>query len=191
MEKSDKKLEGVKFVYFDIGNVLFSFSGGIESLAKLFDKPFDEVKKYWLSRDNDICRGVSKPQDFWNEAKFFFNYKGDDINFVDFWVKHFFKIQKGHDLAIQLSKSYKIGLITNIYPEVFEKVVHSELMPQIDWDCVIKSCGYGFVKPERELFEVALKKTGFKADEVLLIDDIQENCDKAIENGWRSVLFKQ
>lgn len=64
-------------------------------------------------------------------------------------------------------------------------------MPQIDWDYVIKSCDYGFVKPERELFDIALKKTGLKADEVLLIDDIQENCDKAIENGWRSMLFKQ
>ena len=46
MKKLDKKLEGVKFVYFDIGNVLFSFSGGLESMAKLFNKPFDEVKKY-------------------------------------------------------------------------------------------------------------------------------------------------
>lgn len=64
-------------------------------------------------------------------------------------------------------------------------------MPQIDWNCVIKSCDYGFVKLERELFDVALKKTGFKPGEVLLIDDIQENCNKAVENGWRSLLFKQ
>lgn len=191
MKKLSDNLEGVKFIYFDIGNVLFSFSGGLESLTRLFDKSIEEVKNYWLTKDDDICRGVLNPQDFWDEAKQYFNYKGDDIKFVDFWVEHFYKIQKGHDLAFKLSKSYKIGLITNIYPEVFEKVVHSDLIPQIDWDCIIKSCDYGFVKPERELFNIALKKTGLKADEILLIDDIQENCDKAIENGWRSVLFKQ
>lgn len=185
------EIKGVKFVYFDIGNVLFSFSGGLENIAKLFNEPLDELKSYWLSKDNDICRGLLSPQEFWNQAKKFFNYQGDDINFVDFWVKYFSKIQKGHDLALRLSKSYKIGLITNIYPEVFEKVVHSDLMPQIDWTYVIKSCDYGFVKPERELFDIALKKTGFNANEVLLVDDIQENCDKATENGWRSILFKQ
>jgi len=101
------KMQSVKFVYFDIGNVLFSFSGGLESLAKLFNKPLDEVKSYWFSKDNDICRGVLKPQVFWNEAKQFFNYKGEDVNFVDFWVKHFSKIQKGHELAIHSQRVTK------------------------------------------------------------------------------------
>lgn len=191
MKKLDNNLEGIKFVYFDIGNVLFSFSGGLERLAELFNKPFDEIKSYWMSKDNEICRGKLDPQEFWNQAKKYFKYNGDDINFVDFWIDHFKKIEKGHELALRLSKIYKIGLITNIYPKVFEKVVHSELMPQIDWNCVIKSCDYRFVKPERELFDIALKKTGIKAGEVLLIDDIQENCDKAVENGCRSLLFKQ
>ena len=100
-------MQSVKFVYFDIGNDLFSFSGGLESLAKLFNKPLDEVKSYWFSKDNDICRGVLKPQVFWNEAKQFFNYKGEDVNFVDFWVKHFSKIQKGHELAIHSQRVTK------------------------------------------------------------------------------------
>lgn len=143
---------GIKFVYFDIGNVLFSFSGGLERLAELFNKPLDEIKSYWMSKDNEICRGKLDPQEFWNQAKKHFKYNGDDINFVDFWIDHFLKIEKGHKLALRLSKYYKIGLITNIYPKVFEKVVHSKLMPQVNWNCVIKSCDYGFVKPERESY---------------------------------------
>lgn len=189
MEEISKNMEGVKFVYFDVGNVLFSFSKGLENLAQKFSRSPDKVKKYWRSKDDDMCRGIFKPQEFWNQSKQHFKYSGPDINFVDFWIDHFAKIQKGHDLAYKLAKDFQVGLFTNAYPEVIEKVISTDLMPKINWATVIKSCDYGFIKPERELFDIALKKTYFKANEIVLIDDIQENCDKAIENGWRSILF--
>lgn len=185
-----EKLKGVKFVYFDVGNVLISFSGGLDNLAELLNKPLEDVTDYWRSKDDDICRGKISPQKFWIEAKQKFNYSGEDINFVDFWIKHFTKIKKGHDLAYELSKDFQLGLLTNAYPTVIEKIITTDLMPNIKWTQVIKSCDYGFVKPERELFDVALEKTGFKANEVILIDDLKENCDKAIEYGWRSLVFK-
>jgi FMN phosphatase YigB (HAD superfamily) len=190
ISKIDKKLRGVKFVYFDVGNVLFSFSGGLETLAKKFARPLGEIKTYWRSKDDDMCRGKLDPQEFWKLARNRFKYIGDDINFIDFWVSHFTKIQKGHDLAYKLSRDFQVGLLTNAYPQVIEKVLPTGLMPEIKWSQVVKSCDYKFVKPERELFDVALEKTGFKANEVILIDDLEDNCDKAVENGWKSIVFK-
>lgn len=184
-----EKLRGVKFVYFDVGNVLISFSGGLDSLAELLNKPPEDVTDYWRSKDNDICRGKLNPQTFWNEAKHKFNYSGNDINFIDFWIKHFSKIQKGHNLANKLTKDFQIGLLTNAYPQVIENIILTDLMPNIKWSQIVKSCDYGLVKPEREFFDVALEKTGFKANEVILIDDIQKNCDKAVEYGWKSQVF--
>lgn len=183
------KVNGVKFVYFDVGNVLFSFSGGLEKLARMFEKPLQDVQSYWRSKDDDICRGKLKPQEFWNLARNKFKYEGDDINFVDFWVSHFVKIQEGHDLAYKLAKNFQIGLLTNAYPTVIESVMGTDLLPNIQWVTIVKSCDYGFVKPERELLDVALKKTGFKASEIILIDDLKDNCNKVIEYGWRSIVF--
>lgn len=143
---------GVKFVYFDVGNVLFSFQGGLESLSKKFNVPLASVKEYWRSQDDDICRGKLTPQQFWNNSKVKFGYSGEDMDFVNFWINHFSKIQQGHDLAIKLSKNFQLGLLTNAYPNVINRVINTDLMPKIKWMNIVQSCDLGFVKPERESY---------------------------------------
>ena len=105
-----EQLKGVKFVYFDVGNVLFSFSSGLEKLSRMFNVPLPRVTTFWRSKDDDMCRGLLDPQDFWDLLKKEFDYSGTDINFVEFWIKNFKKIQSGHDLAISLSSGWK-GLV--------------------------------------------------------------------------------
>lgn len=185
-----ERLSGVKFVYFDVGNVLFSFSGGLEKLSTMYNVPLSKIESFWRSKDDDMCRGRLDPQTFWQELKKEFTYTGEDINFIEFWIKNFKRIKFGHDFANTLSKDFQIGLLTNAYPNVIESVLGTDLMPQIKWVKIVKSCDYGFIKPEGELFKAALEKTGFKASEVMLIDDVENNCTKAEALGWKSLLFK-
>lgn len=188
--KIGEKLSGVKFIYFDVGNVLFSFSGGLEKLSTMYNVPLSKITSFWRSKDDGICRGLLDPQDFWNQMKSEFSYSGTDINFVDFWVNNFKRIQSGHDLAISLSENFQLGLLTNVYPRVIERVLNTDLMPAIQWATIVKSCDHGFIKPETELFGLALAKTGFKASQVMLVDDIENNCTKAETLGWKGLVFK-
>lgn len=185
-----EKLKGVKFVYFDVGNVFFSFADGLEKLSRMYNVPLPKVMFFWRSKDDDMCRGKLDPQDFWYLMKKEFDYTGQDINFVDFWIRNFEKIQKGHDLANSLSGSFQLGLLTNAYPGVIEAVLQTGLIPSIKWASIIKSCDFGYIKPETELFDHALTKTGFKPHEVMLVDDIVINCSKVEDLGWKSLEFK-
>jgi len=180
-----EKLKRVKFVYFDVGNVFYSFEGGLEKLSRMYNVPSHKIISFWRSKDDDMCRGKLDPQDFWYGLKKEFGYTGEDINFIHFWIKHFKKIKLGHDLANTLSRDFSLGLLTNAYPNVIETVLHTELK----WASIVKSCDSGFIKPEKELFDTALKKTGFMAHEVMLIDDIEKNCEKAKEFGWKGLVF--
>lgn len=59
----------VRFIYFDVGNVLFKFSDGIEGLAKLTGSTFEQCYSVWREMDDSVCKGITDPQDIWNQVK--------------------------------------------------------------------------------------------------------------------------
>ena len=48
----------------------------------------------------------------------------------------------------------------------------------------------GHAKPEREYFDYILEHEQVKAEEILFIDDMEENCESAANLGIRAYLFK-
>lgn len=83
---------------------------------------------------------------------------------------------------------YKVGILTN---NVIEWESHWRSMIQLDEyaDVIVDSCKFGCRKPDRKIFEIAQKLTNTKAQENLLIDDVQENCEAASKMGWKSIQF--
>lgn len=57
----------IRFAYFDLGGVVFNFSGGLEQISQDIHIPFEEIVAYWRSLDNQICLGDLTPQDFWEK----------------------------------------------------------------------------------------------------------------------------
>ena len=53
----------------------------------------------------------------------------------------------------------------------------------------IISCECGFVKPEREIYELLLSRYGLSPDETIFIDDREENVAAAAELGITPFLF--
>src|SRR5437868_2281738 len=105
--------EKIDFIYFDIGNVIFNFQGGLEELAKITNSSLDICTTVWKSLDDDVCKGIKNPQDIWTEIKKATNFEGEDINFIEFWVSHFKPIKETHTIIASLSRSYPIGLLSN------------------------------------------------------------------------------
>ena len=44
-------------------------------------------------------------------------------------------------------------------------------------------------KPYKPIYELAQKKSGFEANEILFIDNSQKNIDTARELGWQTFLY--
>lgn len=182
----------IRFVYFDLGGVVFSFSGGLEAIANKVGRSLEDITAYWRSQDDAICRGELQPQQFWNNLASQFHYNGANFDFLDFWISHFQPIQQTHDAMRALqSDGTQIGILTNIYPGVFERAIDTGAIPDLEYQVVVKSCELGIVKPDLQIFRHALTQTNFGPGEVLFIDDRVENTQVAKKLKWNGILFEK
>ena len=132
-----------KLALFDVGGVLLRFMGGVEALSAKTNLPYARCREIWLELDDSICRGETQPQELWNRIKKESSYTGEDIDFVSFWVNHFKPNHQVHKLIRNVSKNNAVGLLTNIYPGVYQKAVESGNIPNIPYALVLQSCETG------------------------------------------------
>ena len=195
MKELLKSLENTKqpirFAYFDLGGVVFSFSGGLKTMANNLNVPIESVESYWRAHDDQICLGKLTPQDFWVKLVSHFGSGEKELDFLEMWIDHFKPISETHEAMRQLdSDGVQIGLLTNIYPGVLDKAVERGCVPELPYHSVIQSCEVGIVKPDKQIFDIALARTNYLPSEVLFIDDREENTKIASSIGWNVHLFK-
>lgn len=180
----------IEVAFFDLGGVVFSFHGGLEALAQAVNKPLSEVTAYWLSRDNDICRGILAPQQFYKELVSHFGVGDPDMDFLQFWTSHFDPIIATHVAMEDIqSRGVSLGILTNIYPEVFNIAISMGVIPNLDYAVIVQSSELGIVKPDLKIFSQALQTAGVLPGQAILIDDRVENTDVAEVLGWHSLRF--
>src|SRR5205085_7383192 len=92
-------------------------------------------------------------------------------------------------LLQKLSNKYPIGLLTNIYPIVFEKIYSKRMIPQVKYAAIVQSCDYGIVKPSLEIFKIAQKEAHVEAEEILFIDDSIRHLNAAQSLHWQVKKF--
>ena len=99
---------------------------------------------------------------------------------------------KSNDPVINIAKSlkkqgYKIGYLSNTeIPAIafFKKQKYDFL------DVSVFSCLEGYVKPEKEIYEITLNRLGVKPEEAIFIDDKEIHIEAAKKLGINTVLFK-
>ncbi len=81
---------------------------------------------------------------------------------------------------------YKIGVISNM-----SKVMVSNINGSGGYDpfsVVINSCEVGFMKPGREIYDIALDRAGEHPEKCLFIDDLEANLVYPASLGMKTVL---
>lgn len=111
-------------------------------------------------------------------------------HFLEFWVSHLHSNIEVHKLVEELSSTYEIGIITNMYPNLFDIILEKNIVPDIKYSFVIKSCDIGYCKPDKEIYEYALEQVQRKGD-ILFTDDGLLNLEIPKEMGWKTVHFKK
>lgn len=190
LNKETLSYSNVKFIYFDVGDVLLRFAGGLSDISNLVGLPYEDCLRVWEEMDDSICRGETDPQKLWERIKAVSNYKGKDINFVPFWVDHFEPIPEVHDLVRKLSRDREVGILTNIYPGVFPLAFDTRKIPRIPYASVIQSSEVHFVKPEQAIYDLAKKRAGIKPEEILFVDNNPAFLTPADSKGWNTFLFE-
>jgi FMN phosphatase YigB (HAD superfamily) len=185
----------IKFVYFDVGGVVIrDFSGtnkweelktgmGIkpdqtESFNEIFDKYEPEV---CVGRDVETLVPMLKEK---------LGLKlPDNYSFLHDFVDRFEKNESIWPVIEVLKGKYKIGLLTNMYPNMLDAIYKAGLMPNITWDVTIDSSIEKVRKPQTEIFQLAQDKSGFKGEEILFIDNGVKHVYAAKQFGWQGFVY--
>ena len=89
----------------------------------------------------------------------------------------------------QLKDVYKIGMLSNIGREWIDSFFTKHQLHEL-FDEVVLSGEEGIVKPNPAIFELAAARLGVEPSQCIMIDDIPENCDGAIEAGMVGIHFQ-
>jgi len=179
----------ITFVYFDVGGVLLNFSGSVASLANVLNAPFQEVYDFWVVRDDALNLGTLTAGEFWQKLKTHFRYKGQDIDVVDLWITNFRAITETHAFVRKVSRTHKIGLLTNAMPGTVAKTRALGHIPRARFAAVIESSVLGITKPNPEIYTIAQQRAGVAAGEILFIDDNAINLRQAHISGFHTYHF--
>jgi FMN phosphatase YigB (HAD superfamily) len=182
----------IKFIYFDLGGVFFHWQQAVKDLADYFNRPLEEFNKIRITNEDAVCRGKISIDDYWQKYVNGLNLNHPkDFDFSDFFVSHFIAIPETHRLVKELILEYPIGILTNVFPTIYEKQIILKLVPALDYNPVIQSDQVGLVKPEEGIFRLAQEKCGFTGNEIFYIDDIKQNVEVAFKLGWKTYWFNE
>ncbi|MCA9323635.1 HAD-IA family hydrolase [Candidatus Saccharibacteria bacterium] len=93
------------------------------------------------------------------------------------------------EYILELRKTYKVGMLSNIGKGGFERLFEDGFLEQY-FDAAIESSALGFAKPEPEAYETVADQLGVRLDECVFTDDRQVYIDGATAVGMKAILFK-
>jgi putative hydrolase of the HAD superfamily len=92
------------------------------------------------------------------------------------------------DFIRSLRPRCKTGIISNAWGDLREYIVRNRLDDA--FDALIISAEIGMIKPQTEVYDLALKQFQVKAEEAAFIDDMPANITAANALGLHGILFR-
>ena len=186
----------IKFVYFDVGGVAildFSKTNKWKDVTKelgLNEKESKQFIEYWERLAPKIHIGLNINNVF-NEEKKKYDLKiSTDYSLLkDGFVSRFELNKSIWPVVDYAKKNFKVGLLTNQYPDMLDEIKKENLMPPVVWDVEIDSSIVKLQKPDEAIYKLAEKLANVKGSEIFFIDNSQEHIDGAKDFGWQTFLY--
>jgi len=186
--------EKIDNIIFDIGGVILhvDFMPAIEALADESRLEPDHVMREIFASPElkDYDRGRIGPEDFFRALRTRLKVAMDAQKMRRLWDDIFRENTPVADVIRAWHGTRPMFLISNTcqsHVEQFEK--------QFDLFGLFKdrvySCDVGLLKPDAEIYRLAIRKFGVEPSRTLFIDDKPENVDGAREAGLQAIHFKR
>ncbi len=186
----------IKFIYLDVGGVVvLDFSktnkwiemtealGVNEFNRKKFDNIFSEFEPKICVNKKTLGEFIDAVN---NELKLNIP---KDYSMLDDFVNRFESNISINPIIVRLSKNYKLGLLTNMYPGMFDKIKARKILPEVKWDIIIDSSVVGCMKPQDNIYELAEKKVNSSPKSILFIENTITHINAAKKRGWKTLLY--
>ena len=184
----------IKSVISDLGKVIIFFDNHIffrkiekycpYSLSEILDK---------VARNMELVSSFDKgritPVEFYRKVKKTLKAKIDFEQFYAIYNDIFWLNPPVLEILKKLRPQYRLILLSNTDQMRFSFI--TKKLPQILlFDAYVLSFEVGYMKPESEIYHIALEKAGATAGECLFIDDRQENIEAAQRIGINCIHFQ-
>ena len=168
----------IKGVIFDFGGVIHSFDFGMffRSLGGWTDRTFGEMSSLvagsGLPRKYEL--GEISSWEFYHGTANLCGLRVTEEEFVRAFVAIFTPIEPTICLIRSLSRSYRLGLLSNTNEWHFERHIRSVEIFSL-FDAVTLSFQVRAMKPAEAIYRDMLEKIGFPPEECVFVDDLEEN----------------
>lgn len=186
----------IQAIIFDLGNVLIGFDHRIAVKKIQSHTPLQEREIYDLFFDSkltqDFEKGKINPLEFFEKVKGLLDLKISYEQFLPIWNEIFFRKPETEEFIRALSPELVLVLLSNINKLHYDYCIDhfSSSISLFDFDKVIPSCATGFVKPQKEIYELAILAAGVELERIVYVDDRQDLIEAATGYGLRSIQFK-
>ena len=175
-------MKAIEWIFFDIGSTLTDESKVYERRFKKIAELADVSEEYVLKKVVEYCEN---------------NQKGDlaVIKLLGVekpvWEHQYEILYKDTEMCLKdLSQKYKIGVIANQEFGTEKRLIDFGIRKYID--VIVASAEEGVAKPDKRIFEIALKKAGCKAEKAVMVGDrIDNDIVPAKETGMKTIWIKQ
>ncbi len=188
-KRREHSKSGIGFVYFDVNDCLVQFyHRAFTHIAADADVPADVPETLFWHYNDQICRGDMTMAEF-NRTL------GGQLRLPGFdWTAYYLESTEPTpgmaELVAWAAKRYGIGLLTNSMPGMVDRLREQHLLPDVQFDVIIDSSEAHQLKPERAIYDLALERSGCRADELLFVDDSRTNIMAAERLGWHVLHFE-
>jgi len=182
----------VEAVIFDMGGVVLEskVEEVYTALARDLSVDADKLTRVFKNHQGELLSGKMTAATFAELA-------GDVLHiepgrFVEQWKKSYLGVrvvnQEVFGLVKRLKYDYRVALVSNVsdlHAEINrERGLYTHFKP------AILSCEAGFYKPQKGIFELALKKLELPADSCIIIDDRKEQLDVPAQMGFKTIWYQ-
>ncbi len=192
----------IKFVYFDLGNILVSFDPQIacQNIANLFGVTTKQAETavYDSGLEDRYEHGQISADDFHNQVQRELGPHQAETKhvprqaFLDALGDMFSPIESTQQTIQQVQQAgLPIGILSNTCFAHWDWVVRQKWpVLQGPFDVTVLSYEVGAMKPDEKIYvaaeQAAHQAAGVSPNEILFVDDRQENVDAAIQRGWNA-----
>lgn len=177
---------------FDLGNVLIDYRPEIfaSRLSQREQIPKERILAYFIDAysDSAYIEGKISSDEFFNLVRRELNLQCSKDEFRDFWCDIFFAKQEMEDFIQRLHGRYPLWILSNTNEWHFEFLKRRYPVLDLFTDHFL-SHELKCQKPQPEIFEHVIRKTGFKPQEIFFTDDLEVNVLAARRAGFEARLF--
>ena len=182
----------IRAIFFDVGGVLVRDQGDLtlRRQKRLFGSGFSTR----ISRKNreQLAKGLITWSQYYRILS---RTSGRVVTFNELhgtFPKHTSRYERNWKIARKLYRAgYVVGVISNAYPPRSSFALNRKLaLPYPPFRPVVLSYRVHTRKPERKIFDIARKRSGFRFHEMVFFDDRSRNVRAAKRLGIKAFAYK-